>query len=159
MKLDIAALKAKAAATIAAMEKEKQQNEPQNQEVKEAESTTICNSNVGLRSVVEEASKSVLQERETAPLTAAEQIVGKIADLQEALQKQLPGYESVLHFIHFQLHKNEDVVHLLTEEQIGIIVAGLAKKKNIVLTTSAAKGGNKTPSGKKIKDLSLEDLM
>lgn len=90
------------------------------------------------------------------PLPAAGIIVDKIAELQAALQTGAPQYESLLHTIHVALHKDEELTHLLTEEQVGILCAGLAKKKSVVIAASAAKG--KTASGKSLKDITLGDL-
>lgn len=90
------------------------------------------------------------------PLSNAEQICQRIADLQLSLQTASPNYERLLHDIHVALHKDEDVVHILTEEQIGVICAALGKKKGIVLATAAPKG--KTASGKPLKAISLDDI-
>lgn len=92
------------------------------------------------------------------PLTNAEQIINKIVELQQRLQAAAPGYESLLQTIHVALSKDEEVVHLLSEEHIGIIVAGLAKKKGQVIIDGARKGQGKTTTGKKLKDISLDDL-
>lgn len=93
------------------------------------------------------------------PLNNVEQIAERINTLQESLKAGSPVYESLLHTIHVALHKDEELVHLLTEEQIGVIVSGLAKKKNIVIAEPVTKsGGSRTPSGKKLKDLTLDDL-
>lgn len=95
---------------------------------------------------------------EVATLPEADAIFQRIDDLQEALQKQLPSYERLLFIIHEQLRKDEDLVQFLTEEQIGIICAGLAKKKDIVISVTATKKGSNLPSGKRIKDITAEDL-
>ena len=91
------------------------------------------------------------------PLSAAEQIVGRINELQVALQQSLPSYESLLHQIHVGLAKDPDVVHLLTEEQIGAICVGLSKKKNVTIAL-ASKSKSTTVGGKKLKDISISDL-
>lgn len=87
-----------------------------------------------------------------APLSAADQIVARISKLQEMLQVQSPGYESLLHEIHVTLFKDQALTHLLTEEQIGVIVAGLSKKKNIVIATGMSK------AKKKAADISVDDI-
>lgn len=91
------------------------------------------------------------------PLPASAQMSAMIVDLQQQLQKQSPGYERLLHTIHVTLHKDEELVQFLTEEEIGIIVSGLAKKKNVVIAAVEAKK-NTTSTGKKLKDVSLGDL-
>ncbi len=92
----------------------------------------------------------------TAPLSSAEQIMRKIADLQEAMQKQLPEYESILHTIHRNLAQDESTVHLLTEEQVGIIVAALSKRTGVAITEERMEKAGKR--AKKSGGLSLEDL-
>jgi hypothetical protein len=82
----------------------------------------------------------------TAPLGNAEQIVARINDLQAQLQQNLPGYESLLHLIHRQLAADPDMAHILSEDQIGVIFAGLTKKKQIVIATEKAKSKRK-PAG------------
>lgn len=94
----------------------------------------------------------------STPLTNAQQIVDKINNLQACLQQNLPNYESLLHTIHVALSKDEECMILLTPEQVGVICAGLSKKKNIVIATSTSKTGNKTVSGKKLGEVTLDDL-
>lgn len=92
----------------------------------------------------------------SAPLSNIDQISHQIADLETSLRGKLPAYESLLHTIHKNLHADEALVHLLTEEQVGIIITGLMKKKQVVINETAAKG--KTASGKKLKDIGMDDL-
>lgn len=92
------------------------------------------------------------------PLTQAEQIKGKIAELQQQLSAALPGYESLLHTIHRALLADEELTHLLSEEEIGVICQGLQKKTGIVITTAAIKGKTNAAGGKKLSGISLDDL-
>lgn len=89
----------------------------------------------------------------TASLTSAEQIKDKILRLRTALQQQLPNYESLLQIIHMNLSKDPDVVHLLTEEEIGVICAGLQKKTMVVIISGELK--KKSPGKGKV---ALDDL-
>lgn len=103
------------------------------------------------------------QQLTPTPLSNAEQIINKIGDLQARLQAAAPGYEMLLQQIHIALSKDEEVVHLLSEEQIGIIVAGLAKKKGQVIIAASQKGqgkvlGSSGVGNKKLKDIELSDL-
>lgn len=93
----------------------------------------------------------------SAPLTNADQVRQQIYTLQEQLQQQLPAYEGMLQVIHRALHADPEVSLLLSEEEIGIFVAGLAKKKGIVIATAASTKG-KTVDGRKLKDVTLEDI-
>ena len=86
-------------------------------------------------------------------LSIADQIKGKIFDLQKSLQQNLPNYESLLHTIHVSLSKSPDTVHLLTDDEIGVICSGLSKKTQIVVATKAAT----TKSA--MKNTKLGDLM
>lgn len=87
------------------------------------------------------------------PLTAAEQIKSRIIDLQDQLRKMAPEYESNLHYIHRALAVDPETVQLLTNEEIGVIVAGLARKTGV---TIAAETVSKTGKGK--NKINVEDL-
>lgn len=91
----------------------------------------------------------------SAPLPDSEVLIAKIEELKEKLQTAAPGYESLLHSIHRLLAADEQLTHMLKPEQIGIIVAGLSKRKNIVIAEATAKSSAKTG---KLKNISLEDL-
>ena len=92
------------------------------------------------------------------PLTHCEQMKSKIADLQAALQKQLPGYEGLLHVIHKELLNDEELTHMITEEELGVICQGLQKKTGIVISTAAVKSKTTAAGGKKLSSLNLDDL-
>lgn len=94
---------------------------------------------------------------ESAPLPNADQLLSKIGELKSSLELATPGYESLLFEIHQRLAKDEELVHLLKEEDIGIILAGLSKKKNVVIA-APAKSKSTTSSGKKLKDVTLGDI-
>ena len=94
-------------------------------------------------------------------LVNSDQVKARIQELQDAIAKAVPGYVSILREIHGNLQKDPDIVTLLTEEEIGIIVAGLSKHKNIVIATAETKGTKSkslTSTGKKLNQISLEDL-
>lgn len=92
----------------------------------------------------------------TVPLTNAEEISGKIESLKEALQQRLPSYESLLHTIHRNLANDPSTVHLLSEEQIGIICAGLQKKTGVFIANAEAEKTVK--SGKKTGKVDVSEL-
>ncbi len=95
----------------------------------------------------------------TSPLSSAEQIFSKILELQQKLQAAAPNYEHLLHTIHMMLQKDPDLTHLLSEEQIGVVVAGLCKRKNIVIAEPQKLSRKTTTStGKKLADVELGDL-
>jgi len=77
----------------------------------------------------------------TATLNNADIVKQRIKDLQVALQQNAPNYDSILHTIHRALAEDESTVHLLSEDEIGTIVAGLSKRTNVVLVENALKSG------------------
>lgn len=92
------------------------------------------------------------------PLTNFEQISHRISTLQEALQKAAPGYEKLLQEIHTNLAKDEELTFMLTEEQVGVICAGLTKKKGVVIAEAGKKSGTIDGGRKKLRDVTLDDL-
>lgn len=93
----------------------------------------------------------------TSPLTNLDQIRSKIQELQERLQAQLPGYESMLFYIHRYLAEDSEASFLLSEEEVGVIVRGLSTRKNVVIA-KVNKASNKTTTGKSLKELSMDDI-
>lgn len=87
------------------------------------------------------------------PLDNSQQLLGKIEDLKLKLQSNMPGYESLLFIIHKQLASDESLVHLLSDEQVGIIVAGLKKRKGIILAEVKKKKDKSS-----LKNIDVEDL-
>lgn len=84
------------------------------------------------------------------PLTVAEQMKERILSLQEALQQQLPGYESLLHTIHRNLASDPDTVHLLSEEEIGVIVAALSKRTGVLIMKEIEEKAKKSVKSGKV---------
>lgn len=96
----------------------------------------------------------------TAALPQSIEFLQKLNELEEKLRAAAPGYETLLYTIHKQLSSDEQLLHILTDEQIGVIVAGLTKRKQIVLADIGKKAtGNTKVGGKKLKDFTVEDLM
>ncbi len=91
-------------------------------------------------------------------LSIAQQTEERIVELQEHLEKGLPGYKDLLRVIHTNIKNDPDLVHILTEEQIGIIVVGLAKHKGVVINTEAAKSKKVVVSDKKRGSITVEDI-
>ena len=88
---------------------------------------------------------------ETVPLSNVDQLRDKILSLRERLTTASPGWESHLHSIHKQLAEDESLSHMLTDEEVGIIVAGLSKRKGVVIAEQTKRSTSK-------KKISLEDL-
>ena len=95
-----------------------------------------------------------MAESEVAVL-ATHNIIDRINALQKALAAGLPNYESILYQVHRQLAEDDSLVHILTEEQIGVIVSGLSRKKNVLLVKQEIK---KVSSNKKLGQTTVDDL-
>jgi len=78
----------------------------------------------------------------------------KLASLEEALNKQLPGMPTLLRDIHRSLKADPDIVTILTEEECCILVKGLEKQTSTVITTAAI---NKKPK-KALSKMTVDDL-
>lgn len=87
-------------------------------------------------------------------LTNSDLIKQRIYDLQEKLESAAPGYESLLHSIHQALAKDPETVHLLTDEEVGVICAGLSKRTGIVIAEAKASKRVSKGQGK----IGLEEL-
>lgn len=74
----------------------------------------------------------VLKERKTHPIAM------EMAELEAALDAQVPGFVSILSQIHKKLRADPDVVTLLDDEEIGVIVAGLEKHTNVTIVAPSA---------------------
>lgn len=90
----------------------------------------------------------------SVPLSGIERLSAKIAELQTQLQSNAPGYASLLHEIHTALAQDESLVHLLKEEEIGVVVSGLSKRKAIVIA-DAVKAKS---TSKQLSRLSADDF-
>ena len=78
----------------------------------------------------------------------------KIADLKLAIDKNVPGLSNILAIIHMNLLKQEDLVYMLSEEEIAVIVTGLSKQTGIVLAATESKAAK----GAKLKNMTELDL-
>lgn len=79
---------------------------------------------------------------ESLPVTkalATHPIAMEMAELEDALEKQVPGFANILRDIHIKLREDPNTVTLLSEEEIATIVKGLERHANVTLTTKAAK--------------------
>jgi len=87
-------------------------------------------------------------------MSPIEQLREKVGTLQTALLEAHPTMPVLLREIHQNLKQDEEIVTLLSEEEIGIIVQGLMKQTNTVILAGIAKKG----TGKSLKKTTLEDL-
>lgn len=97
-------------------------------------------------------------ESQTAPeevhLLGLSQITDRIISLQESLAQNLPNYEGLLQIIHRQLAEDEALVHLLKPDQVGTVVRGLVKKKNVILVKAVTKTAKKV----KASEVTVDDI-
>jgi C4-type Zn-finger protein len=132
--VDIAALKAKAAALAAAKSEVSKVSEPKVSETIKTPEITIPK-----MATVEPVVEEISEPSDTSEHEEYNQIFQKIEDLKTALQEAIPGYEQILFTIHRNLASDPDVIHILSEEQIGVIVSGLSKKKAIHIVETKTK--------------------
>ena len=77
----------------------------------------------------------------------------RIAKLDDMLEHQLPDIASQLREIHSLLKEDEEVVTLLSPEEINVIIRDLMKQTSTTITASVAKRKTKA-----LKQMTLEDL-
>ena len=82
-------------------------------------------------------------------ITDEQEFFQRVADLQQALDDAEPGLAGHVQKIHQDLQKMPELVHVLTDEQIAVIVSGLRVQSGISITTAK-------PKAKKAKLADLE---
>jgi len=104
--------------------------------------------------VILNGSVEAQRELQPAQLQAAQRLIDMVSTLQQRLQLTTPGYESILHQIHQTLAVDEALTHMLTEEQVGVIVSGLTRHKQVLLVEETTKKAGK----KALSKTTAEDL-
>lgn len=95
------------------------------------------------------------QPRKLDLTTEGQIIKDRIVKLQAALEKEIPDYAHILHTIHKSLSKDDELTHLLSEEEVGILIRAMKERKNVVLVEE-----KKAKSAKKaLKDTQLSDIL
>lgn len=92
--------------------------------------------------------------------TAEEQLTkmnALLTNLEQALVDKDPKMPNHLREIHKHLIQFEELSHLLTEEQIGVILSGQAAKLNVVLADETKKSKGKS-SASALKGITADDL-
>lgn len=82
-------------------------------------------------------------------------IFSRIEKLEQALEAEIPEYASILHQIHKALSKDDELTHLLSDEQIGILIRSMKERKNVVLVEEKKAKSAKKPLSK----TTLDDIM
>lgn len=85
-------------------------------------------------------------------------VLERLQSLEDALIAQDPMMKVHLAEIHKHLIQYEELVHLLTEDQIGILMAGQQSHTNTVLVGSASTGKGKAAAVKAGAKLTISDL-
>lgn len=88
------------------------------------------------------------------PMTQAEQIHGKILEIEEALLSNNPGLPLMLRTIHTAIREDHDTVTILSEEEISILVRGLMKQTATVIASEATA----KKAGKALKNMTADDI-
>lgn len=82
----------------------------------------------------------------------------QLAELEAALNDKQPGFKTILRDIHTKLRQDPAIVTLLTDEEIGGILAGLKHHAQVdVIAPKAAKTAKKETKAK-IANMSADDL-
>jgi DNA polymerase III psi subunit len=87
-------------------------------------------------------------------MTPHEIISLKIAELSEAILANHPQMPTLLRDIHRNLSIDPENVTLLTPQQVSVIVSGLSKQTQTIITTSILSGSK----GKSLKKISVDDI-
>lgn len=87
--------------------------------------------------------------------TEGQIIFSRIEKLQKAMESEIPEYASILHVIHKALSKDAELTHLLSDEQIGILIKAMKLRKAVVLVEEKNKKLGKKPLSK----LTLDDIL
>jgi hypothetical protein len=51
----------------------------------------------------------------------------RIAELGQAIEKQMPGYKGMLQIIHRELGEHPELLYKLKDEEIAIVISGMEK--------------------------------
>ena len=87
-------------------------------------------------------------------MTPHEIISLKISELDQALKESSPTMPTLLRDIHKSLSLDPENVTLLSPQEVAIIVNGLSKQTQTIITTSILSGSK----GKSLKKISVDDI-
>lgn len=79
----------------------------------------------------------------------------KIAELDEALEKDLPGYKLLLNVMHKEFQLQPELVYKLDDSEIALLIAGMGKFHQVEITDVKDKKPISKKDGAK---LSAEDV-
>jgi len=93
------------------------------QDVPSAEVAAQESKEAEVQSVPSSAGNEVLHETEPK---SEHPLIMELAELEQALEQQVPDFRLILRNIHQKLRADPELVTVLSEEEIGLIVSGLA---------------------------------
>ena len=68
----------------------------------------------------------------------------KLKELEEALEAEVPGFNSILFDVHKALSNDPNCITVFNDEEIGLVVKALIKHTEISVTTTAPKTARRT---------------
>lgn len=83
-------------------------------------------------------------------------LIMELAELEQQLNDRVPDFRLTLRNIHQKLRKDPDIVTILSEEEIGLIVTGLATHANAEIV--APKAAKAAKAAAKKTPISADDL-
>lgn len=84
------------------------------------------------------------------------QVINRIADLELALQADSPNLPYVLKEIHGMLKDYPDTVHLLSDEQRGVLVQSCFRYSGTVIVTTNRKAGKSSDGKTKLTSVTTD---
>lgn len=87
-----------------------------------------------------------------------EEVLMRVGELQDALKQESPNFGFVLKDVWDVLKKYPETVHLLTDEQRGILVSACYKYSGVVIATNNRKAGKTADGLRKLKDVTISDI-
>lgn len=108
----------------------------------------------------------VVQEEKPAPAAAKltevdnnmAEVLQRIGDLEIALKEEIPTLPHILVEIHKMLAGQDDIVHLLSDEQRAVIVSACWKHSGTEIITGNRKAGKTSDGTKKLKSVGVGDI-
>lgn len=79
----------------------------------------------------------------------------KIAELDESMEKDLPGYKLILNLIHKEFQTQPELVYKLDDAQIAVLISGMEKFHQVEIVDVKDKKAISKKDGAK---LSAEDV-
>lgn len=99
-----------------------------------------------------------VQVRETAPVQVDHPIRMQLAELEAALNDKQPGFKTILRDIHTKLRQDPAIVTLLSDEEIGQILAGLKQHAQVEIIAPKEKKTASKEQKARVANMTADDL-